>query len=131
MIDIDSIAEEIAEYFSAKSLGQVSDAATRKKIYAIAAIVGYYREGKNPERWLGQTEELLIAKKFLKIPTIEEQKKILVEKGLLREPGDEGPDDAMCAPVNEKIDEEREARKALGLSETEYPGKLDSGEDLK
>jgi hypothetical protein len=93
VIDIDSIAEEIAEFLSAKSLGQVrgsGDAAALKKIFAIAGIVAYYREGKNPERWLGQTEELQIAKKFLKIPTVEEQKKILVEKGLMREPGEEG-----------------------------------------
>jgi hypothetical protein len=93
MIEVEPLAEQVAKHLSAKTLGQVrgqGDSVALKKIFCVSNIVRFYRMGCNPERWLGQTEELLEAKKFLGMPTIEEQKKILVEKGFMREPGEEG-----------------------------------------
>lgn len=98
MAQVESIAEEIAESLGARSLAQIRGAATQhasllpkdnadaqllKKIFTIAGIVRYYKIGRNPEIWMGLTEDVILAKKFLGMPTVDEQKQILHDRGLL------------------------------------------------
>jgi hypothetical protein len=98
ILEVETYAEKVATWMSPRTLDQVrsasksveADTAVLRKIFQIASIVRYYKIGRNPELWLGKSEELLLAKKFLGMPTLEEQKQILIQKGFLREPGEEG-----------------------------------------
>lgn len=98
MMQVEPIAEMVARTLDSRSLNQIRHAAIEKsglpldqnpdevllkKIFTIAGICHYYGLKRNPELWLGQTEELLLAKKFLGMPTIEKQKEILKSKGFL------------------------------------------------
>lgn len=98
MEEIEEIAREILSAGHGETLTEMrsraakspEDAELLRKLFATANIVRFYRLGRVPERWLGKTEEVLVAKKFLGIPEIQEQKEILRQKGFLREPGEEG-----------------------------------------
>jgi hypothetical protein len=98
MPEVEDIADEIAAKIGTRTLGQIQagamakfsaplsenpDAVLLRRLFTVAGIVRFYRMGKNPELWLGKTEELKLAREFLGMPELDRQKEILREKGYL------------------------------------------------
>lgn len=99
ILEVESIAEEIAIDACGKSLvflrGDFTEAQRSQGkfgevygplegLFRKAGIIRYYRMGINPELWMGKTEDVKWAKEFLGMPTLDEQKQKLRDKGFLK-----------------------------------------------
>ena len=101
---VEPFAQEICLDLTGKSLAQVrrefmechrddlpKHSQKLRFVFYCANILRYYRMGLNPEMWLGASDEVRAMKKRAGLAgDIEEQKRTLIEKGFLREPGEEG-----------------------------------------